>query len=133
MFCVGCVLYSISILRLAGERDKRLAKVHHGLEIFLFVSSAFLILAFGVVWAIEEMHGKHVRHMGETEDNTQNAYIVEHVAYMVFLLFFATFFLFHTPDPTQPPGLREIYTEEYTMDPEGVTMKPLLLPVRAGF
>lgn len=128
VFCIGSALYSITLLRLAGKRDQSLARVHQGLEIFLFVSSVCLFLAFGVVWAIEETHGQHVRHMGEPEDEDQNAYIVEHVAYMIFLLFYATFFLFHTPNPMEPPGLRELYTEEYAHDPEGVAMKPLLHP-----
>ena len=132
MFGVGSSLYSLSLLRLAGEREKELAKVHWGLEIFLFASSACLVLAFGFVWALEETRGDHVRHMGEYKEPQQQAYIVEHVAYMVFLLFYATFFLFHTPNPLEPPGLRHIYTEEYTSDPEGVAMKPLLHPIRVG-
>lgn len=131
VFCIGSGLYSITLLRLAGERDKSLAKVHQALEIFLLASSVCLFLAFGVVWAIEEMNGQHVRELGEPDDDGQKAYIVEHVAYMVFLLFYATFFLFHTPNPEEPPGLRQIYTEEYAHDPEGVAMKPLLLhPIR---
>lgn len=105
--------------------------MHQALEIFLLASSVCLFLAFGVVWAIEEMNGQHVRELGEPDDDGQKAYIVEHVAYMVFLLFYATFFLFHTPNPEEPPGLRQIYTEEYAHDPEGVAMKPLLLhPIR---
>ena len=52
--------------------------------------------------------------------------IVEHTAYIVFLLFYATFFLFHTPDPMEPPGLREAYVEEHAMDPESVCMRPLM-------
>jgi hypothetical protein len=133
VFCVGSTLYSFSLLRLAGQREKKLEKVHLALEIFLFVSAAALVFSFGFVWAMEETRGDHVAHMGEQEEEPrQTAYILEHLAYLAFLLFYSTFFLFHTPDPLEPPALREIYTEEYAMDPEGVAMKPLLQPIRAA-
>ena len=84
------------------------------------------------IWAIEDANGQHLPHMAENEDNRLNAYIVEHTAYIVFLLFYATFFVFHTPDPWEPPGLREAYVEEHTMDPNSVTLRPLIHPTR-GF
>lgn len=117
------------MLRLAGEREKHLAKIHLAMEIGLFISSVCLVLAFVILWVIEESNGKHLTHIGENgekDESAQHAYIVEHVAYMVFLLFYATFFLFHTPDPLEPPSLRQIYVEEHVTDPEGVCMKPLL-------
>ncbi len=120
------------MLRLAGEREKHLAKIHLGMEVCLFLSTVGLVLAFVTLWAIEETHGQHLRHVGESgaeDENTQSAYIVEHAAYVVFILFYATFFVFHTPDPLEPPGLREAYVEEHAMDPEGTSMKPLLRPV----
>lgn len=100
------------------------------MEVGLFLSTVGLVLAFVILWAIEETHGKHLSHAGEidSEDNTQNAYIVEHAAYVAFLLFYATFFAFHTPNPMEPPGLHEAYADEHVMDPEGVNMKPLLHP-----
>lgn len=132
LFCLGSSAYSIGLLRLAGGREKHLAKVHLGMEVGLFVSSVGLVLAFVAIWAIEETGGKHLRHAGETEpveESPQTAYIVEHAAYVVFLLFYATFFVFHTPDPLEPPGLREAYIEAHVMDPDGVSMKPLLHPM----
>ncbi len=118
------------MLRLAGGREKHLAKIHLAMEVGLFVSTVGLVLAFVTVWIIEETHGgHHIQHVGEGEDGPQSAYIVEHAAYMVFLLFYATFFVFHTPDPLEPPGLREAYVEEHATDPEGTSMKPLLRPV----
>lgn len=130
LFCAGSSTYSISLLRLAGGREKHLAKVHLAMEICLFVSTVALVLAFVILWAIEETNGQHLQHVGENNsgdgDNVQNAYIVEHTAYIVFLLFYATFFLFHTPDPMEPPGLREAYVEEHAMDPESVCMRPLM-------
>lgn len=132
LFCIGSSLFSLSLLRLAGEREKKLAKVHLSLEIFLLLSTVGLVLAFAFVWAMEETRGDHIQHVGDEGEAQQTAYIVEHVAYLVFLLFYSTFFLFHTPNPLEPPGLREIYTEEYTNDPDGVAMKPLLRPIRAS-
>lgn len=126
LFCAGSTTYSISLLRLAGGREKHLAKIHLGMEIGLFVSTVGLVLAFVILWAIEEGKGQHLSHVGEDEDNVQSAYIVEHASYIVFLLFYATFFLFHTPDPMEPPGLRELYVEEHVTDPEGVCMRPLM-------
>jgi len=141
LFCAGSASYSISLLRLAGDREKVLARARLAMEIFLFVSSVALVIAFITLWAIEENHGEHirytggltpdgepVRHMGELEsDETEHAYIVEHVAYIVFLLFYTAFFALHTPDPTEPPGLREMYAEE-EMNMGHVVMKPLLRP-----
>ena len=130
---MGSSVYCISLLRLAGEREKSLAQIHLAMEIGLFLSTVVLVLAFVTTWAIEENNGQHLSHVGENEeDNQLNAYIVEHAAYIVFLLFYSTFFVFHTPDPREPPGLREAYVEEHTMDPECVSMRPLMHPSRAN-
>jgi heme/copper-type cytochrome/quinol oxidase subunit 2 len=106
-----------------------MAQIHLAMEIGLFLSTVVLVLAFVTTWAIEENNGQHLSH---NEDSQLNAYIVEHAAYIVFLLFYATFFVFHTPDPREPPGLREAYVEEHTMDPECVSMRPLMHPSRAN-
>ena len=127
MFCFGSALYSVSLLVLAGITHKHLAQVHQGLGIFLLISSGILLLAFIWLWLVEEINGKH----GVNED-TKNAYIVEHCAYLIHLLFLTTFFLFHSPDATKPA---EIYAEieaELAYDPEGVALKPLLRPVVLG-
>ncbi len=129
LFCAGSAIYSISLLRLAGETEKSQAQIHLVMEIGLFLSSVALVLAFVTVWAIEENNGDHGLHAGERRES---AYIVEHAAYVVFLLFYATFFVFHTPDPLEPPGLREVYVEEHIMDPECVSMRPLMHPSRAN-
>lgn len=130
LFCLGSSVYCISLLRLAGEREKSLAQIHLAMEIGLFLSTVVLVLAFVTTWAIEETNGQHDGK--NEEDNQLSAYIVEHAAYIVFLLFYATFFVFHTPDPREPPGLREAYVEEHTMDPECVSMRPLMHPSRAN-
>jgi len=128
LFCAGSSVYSISLLRLAGGREKHLAKIHLAMEIGLLLSTITLVLAFVILWVIEESNNHHINHMGENQegDNVQKAYIVEHAAYVAFLLFYATFFVFHTPDPMEPPGLRETYAEEHAMDPESVCMRPLM-------
>jgi heme/copper-type cytochrome/quinol oxidase subunit 2 len=129
LFCAGSTIYCTSLLRLAGEREKSQAQIHLVMEVGLFLSTVVLVLAFVTVWAIEETNGEHGSHTGE---NQESAYIVEHAAYIVFLLFYATFFVFHTPDPWEPPGLREAYVEEHSMDPECVSMRPLMHPSRAN-
>jgi hypothetical protein len=128
LFTLGSSLYSLSLLRLAGIFEKQLACLRWGLEIFLVLSTAGLMLAFVILWAMEEGSGQHVKHMGEYEENSQTAYIVEHAAYMSHLVFYVTFFSFHTPNPLEPPGLTAVYDEEYSTDPRAVTMRPLLRP-----
>ena len=121
--------------RRAGEREKQLAKLHFAMEVGLFVASVGLVLAFVILWVIEDANGKHLSHIGENaekEESAQHAYIVEHVAYIVFLLFYAAFFAFHTPDPLEGPGLYQVYVEEHATDPEGVCMKPLIRQPQTG-
>lgn len=131
VFCLGSSLYSISFLRLAGMSHQHLANVHLGLEIFLFVSAVALVLAFVTIWVIEETGGKHsLQHVGNDDassDNTQQAYIVEHAAYIAQLLFYMIFFLFHSPDPLKLPHVSGVYDgEAYAQDHGGVAMRPLL-------
>jgi hypothetical protein len=125
-------MYSIAFLWLAGQTHKHLWKIHQGLGIFLFVSTVGQVFAFVVLWIMEEASGKHMAHIGDTdgaEDNTQKAYIVEHTAYMTHLLFYATFILFHSPDPLKVPNIHGEFEGESMSDPKGVAMKPLLHPV----
>lgn len=129
LFCLGSSAYSISLLKLAAIREKKFAHIRLAMEIFLFLSSAALVIAFVTLWMLEETSGKHTD--GDGYDNTEKAYIVEHAAYMTFLLFYATFFLFHTPDPDKSPALQEIFQEEaYNRAESSVALKPLLHPPR---
>jgi hypothetical protein len=109
---------------------QHLANVHLGLEIFLFVSTVVLVIAFVAIWVMEETSGKHsLQHVGNdtSSDNTQQAYIVEHAAYIVQLLFYMIFFLFHSPDPLKLPHVSGAYEgEAYAQDHGGVAMRPLL-------
>ena len=132
LFTVGSSLYSLALLRLAGIFEKQLAFLRWCMEIFLMVSTAALMLAFVIIWAMEESDGRHVKHMGELEGSGRTAYIVEHAAYMSHLVFYVTFFLFHTPNPLEPPGLAAAYNEEYTSEPRATTMRPLLRPAGPG-
>ena len=132
LFTLGSTLYSLALLRLAGIYEKQLAFLRWCMEIFLVLSTAGLMLAFVILWAMEEGEGKHVKHMGEFEENTRIAYIVEHAAYISHLVFYVTFFLFHTPNPLEPPGLTAVYDEEHTSETRATTMRPLLRPMGAG-
>jgi hypothetical protein len=122
LFCLGSAMYSIALLRLAGMTHGHLEQIHTALEAFLLASSALLLLAFIGLWITEETSGKHD---GEG-DNTQSAYIVEHMAYMTHLLFYGTFFSFHTPDPLKSPQIYGTFEDEKGKDPSGVAMRPLL-------
>jgi hypothetical protein len=129
LFCAGSAAYSIAFIILAGMTHKHLAQVHQGLGIFLFVSSGLLLLAFVGLWVWEENDGRHLKHAGESDDSFQTAYILEHCAYIVHLLFYMTFFLFHTPDPLKQPQLYGEFEGEQALDSQGVALRPLLRPV----
>lgn len=124
LFCIGSATYSIALLRLAGTTHKHLDQIHLALEVFLLASSALLLLAFVALWVMEEDSGKH-QHPVEGDDK-QSAYIVEHTAYMTHLLFYGTFFSFHTPDPLKPPRVYGTFEDERGQDPSGIAMMPLL-------
>ena len=125
VFCLGSAVYSIALLRLAAMTHKHLEHIHTALEVFLLASSALLLLAFVGLWIMEETSGKH-KSPPDGGDNTQSAYIVEHMAYMTHLLFYGTFFSFHTPDPLKLPELYGAFEDERGQDPAGVAMRPLL-------
>lgn len=104
LFCLGSFLYSLGFLELAGRTHEHLRRVHQALRWFLLLSTLALVVVFVVLWAIEEANGAHKGNGG-----AQNAYIFEHVAYITQILFYATFFLYHSPK--LPP--------DYTLDPAG--------------
>jgi len=107
VFCVGTFVYSLALLFLCEESHPHLAQLHFWLEILLFGATTMLVFAFGVVWFAEEQAQKHVKKLDSNgrayENPDQTAYIVEHFAYIAFILFYACFFLFHTPDWEQKP------------------------------
>ena len=128
LFCLGSFDYSVALLRLGRESHKHLEKQHWAMELFLFISSGVLLLAFILLWVEEENAGKHAPQAPTDTISEQNAYIVEHCAYIAHLLFYATFFLFHTPNPMYQPNVGAIYEAEMV---EMVTLNTLnpLIPV----
>lgn len=102
LFCLGSFLYSLGFLELAGRTHEHLRRVHQALRWFLLLSTLALVVVFVLLWAIEETSGAHAGKGGP-----QTAYIFEHVAYITQILFYATFFLYHSPK--LPP--------EYSLDP----------------
>jgi hypothetical protein len=119
-FCLGTFLYSIAILRLADLTHQHLWQIHTILEIFLIFSSGTLLVSFLILWVMEENAGKHSAYVNQD----QNAYIVEHCAYLAHLLFFTAFLAFHTPDPLKPPRVAGIYEAETGV--ELSTLSPLM-------
>lgn len=107
LFCLGSLMYSMAFLELVGRTHEHLRQLHQALRWFLLLSTLVLVIAFVILWAIEENNGQHLR-----QDEGRNAYIVEHVAYITHILFYATFFLYHTPDPNKPSRESSTYEEE---------------------
>lgn len=97
LFCFGSFLYSIAFLNLAGKTHEHMRRLHQALRWFLLMSTLALVIAFVVLWIIEENAGQH-----KSQTGTRNAYIVEHVAYITQILFYVTFILFHSPNPDKP-------------------------------
>lgn len=112
LFCVGSSLYSISFVLLAGRTHQHLRAVHNALLAFLLLSTCALALAFILLWRDEEAKGQH-----SASGGSQNAYIVEHVAYITHVLFYATFFLYHSPDINKSPHVFSTY-EQNELIPE---------------
>jgi hypothetical protein len=117
VFCLGSFMYSIVMIRLCEESYPHLAQLHLWLEVFLFLSSGILVLAFVIVWFNEEVNNQHKKTVdSETmiayDDPNQSAFIVEHCAYISFLLFYAVFFLFHTPDYKREPFVDGVFSGE---------------------
>lgn len=126
LFCLGTFIYSIVMLRLCEESHPHLSNLHFWLETFLLLTTGTLVLAFVVVWFNEEVNDQHKKKIdSETlvmyDDSSQTAYIIEHCAYISFLLFYAGFFLFHTPDDRREPFVDGVFSGE-----SGVALNPLM-------
>lgn len=123
LFCLGSFMYCMALLRLGEQTHAHLAPLHAILEYALFFSSMALVTTFVVLWVMEENAGKHGR---DPSDPTQKAFILEHAAYLTQLLFYAAFFLFHSPDPCRDT-VEKIYDEENnSAGIELGTMSPLI-------
>jgi hypothetical protein len=127
VFCLGSLIYSLAFVRLAATTEDRLEMVHAIMEGFLLLAVVILVIAFVSLWVEEERAGKH------GGSGVQTAYVVEHTAYTVQLLFYAGFFLYHTPDPFRVPGayVGEAY-EDRDGERDGVPMvcRPLIFQER---
>lgn len=117
VFCLGTTIYSIVLIRLCEESHPHLARVHFWLEFSLLLASAVLVLAFVIVWLNEEANSHH----NSSNDPNQYAYIIEHCAYITYLLFYAGFFLFHTPDDTEKEFVNGVYQGE-----QDTVLRPLV-------
>ena len=125
LFCIGSFAYSVALLGLGKESHKHLAQQHLAMEIFLFVSSGILLVAFLLLWIEEENSGRHGKQAEPDAyiSTDQTAYILEHFAYIAHLLFYAAFFTFHTPDPMYQPNVAAVYEAEMV---EMTTLNPLI-------
>ena len=124
LFCAGSLTYSIAFLRAARKDERAEAWVRDGLEWCLLGAVVVLVVAFVGLWAQEESQGLH------GTDRVQNAYIVEHAAYVAHLLFYAVFFYYHTPDPDKSVKFSSSAEYHHEEHEDGVAMvcRPLLMP-----
>lgn len=81
VFCAGSLLYSLTLVRMARRTHEGLASLHLGMAVGLLVATCVLVPAFTALYFQDD----------------PNAYLVEHLAYISFLLFYMTFFLYHWP------------------------------------
>jgi hypothetical protein len=79
---------------------------------FLLITTLILVTVFVILWAIEDANGFH-----SSAGGNRNAYIVEHVAYVTHILFFATFVLYHSPNPEKHAHLSHVHEKEQLMHP----------------
>lgn len=121
LFCLGSFMYSMAFLELVGRTHEHLRQLHQALRWFLLLSTTVLVIAFVILWAIEENNGQHASGGGQ-----RNAYIVEHVAYITHIMFYATFFLYHTPDPNKACHVTSAYDEEEVLHKQEGTRTPLV-------
>lgn len=96
---MGSFTYSLALVRLARTSKDKKEKLHALLEAYLLFAVVGLVVSFVTIWAKEEDEGKHAP--TAPSNNVQHAYIVEHTAYMVHLVFSTLFFLYHSPDRTK--------------------------------
>lgn len=121
IFCAGSFGYSLALVRLAATSDDDRELLHACLEGFLLLCVVVLVLSFVGLWIEEENDGRHARN---TPD--QSAYIVEHAAYIVQVVFYALFFLYHSPNPNKRTDGYSIGTEEYEPGTVPMVCRPLI-------
>lgn len=102
-FCLGSFLYSIAFIRISALFERHLRHLQLYLEMFLLVSAVVLVIVFVTLWFGEE---RAIHNGTNSGGYTRTAYIVEHVAYLVHLVFYGLFFSFNSPDPTKPKPAR---------------------------
>ena len=128
VFCLGSFTYSLAFVRLAGTSEDGKELLHAIMELFLLLGVVVLVVSFVLLWFEEENDG---RHSSAGSYKTQTAYIVEHTAYVVHLVFYMLFFLYHSPDPNKRTDGGYIGGEDYEAD-GGVPMicRPLIFQER---
>lgn len=94
-FCMGSFAYSLAFVRLAATSKDDREVLHALMEALLLLGVVLLVIAFVGLWFEEEKNGWHTSDAGK---GRQTAYIIEHAAYMGHLLFYALFFLYHSPN-----------------------------------
>ena len=125
MFCAGSFVYSVAFIRLAATNPyDGHESVRTVLEAFLLCSGGVLVITFMALWMEEEDSGMHSGH----DTRTQHAYIVEHMAYLVHLLFYTVFFLYHSPDPCK--NTNDDSDREYDRDDVPMVCRPLIFQER---
>lgn len=127
---MGSFLYSLAFVRLAATTEDQLEMLHASMEGCLLLAVVVLVISFVALWMEEDMAGDHKGGLAASE--VQHAYIVEHAAYIVQLVFYAGFFLYHTPDPRRLPGrfVGEVYEQEFERDGVAMVCRPLILQER---
>ncbi len=125
VFCAGSFVYSVAFIRLAATNPyDGHESVRTVLEAFLLCSGGVLVITFMALWMEEEDSGMHSGH----DTRTQHAYIVEHMAYLVHLLFYTVFFLYHSPDPCK--NTNNDSDREYDRDDVPMVCRPLIFQER---
>lgn len=121
IFCIGSFMYSFAFIRLSAASHDHLKRIHMGLEVFLLISASTLVITFVALWFQEE---QAINNGMVGAGYTRTAYIVEHVSYLVHVLFYAIFFSFNSADPFKQPNAYSDYTNEN--DEECGPCKPLI-------
>jgi uncharacterized membrane protein len=96
VFCVGSFTYSFALVRLARTSRDNKERLHAIMEGFLLFAVVALVVSFVTLWVKEEYSGQHTP--SGSQNSVQHAYIVEHTAYAVHLVFYTFFFLYHSPN-----------------------------------
>ncbi len=121
-FCAGSFLYSIAFIRISALFEKHRRDLQIYLEMFLIVSTVALVVAFVALWFEEEQA------IQDRDGYTRSAYIVEHVAYLVHLVFYGVFFTFNSPDPNKPKPAGEYGAMDYCYyEDEASACRPLIM------